>query len=167
VENVTIRPESELDVEAVVDVLETVGREGRWIGAEVPFDRAARAERMRHDLQNPETTAGFVADVGGKVVGSIGLHLAPYGVVDIGMALVDGYRGQGIGTRLLECGIQWAVDAGAHKIALEVWPHNEAAIALYKKMGFTEEGRLRRHYRRRNGELWDAVVMGLLLNPDP
>ena len=104
-ERVTIRPESELDVEAVLDVLETVGREGRWIGTEVPFDRAARAERLRHDLQNPETSAGFVAAVGGKVVGSIGLHLAPYGVVDIGMALVDGYRGQGIGTRLLERGI--------------------------------------------------------------
>jgi RimJ/RimL family protein N-acetyltransferase len=167
VEQVTIRPESELDVEAVLDVLEAVGREGRWIGTEVPFDRAARAERMRHDLHNPETSAGFVVDVGGKVVGSIGLHLAPYGVVDMGMALVEGYRGQGIGTRLLELGIQWAIDAGAHKITLEVWPHNEAAIALYEKMGFAEEGRLRRHYRRRNGELWDAVVMGLLLNPDP
>jgi hypothetical protein len=27
-----------------------------------------------------------------------------------------------------------------------------------------EEGRLRRHYRRRNGELWDAVVMGLVFD---
>jgi RimJ/RimL family protein N-acetyltransferase len=44
-----------------------------------------------------------------------------------------------------------------------VWPHNDRAIALYEKLGFVEEGRLRRHYRRRNGELWDAVVMGLVL----
>jgi len=29
--------------------------------------------------------------------------------------------------------------------------------------GFQREGLLRRHYRRRNGELWDTVVMGLPL----
>ena len=48
-------------------------------------------------------------------------------------------------------------------MALEVWPDNERAIALYTRMGFIEEGRLRRHYRRRNGELWDALIMGLEL----
>jgi len=79
------------------------------------------------------------------------------------MAILAAYRGQGIGTRLVEHGTEWARQAGAHKLALEVWPHNDRAIALYKKMGFLEEGRLRRHYRRRSGELWDAVVMGLLL----
>jgi RimJ/RimL family protein N-acetyltransferase len=46
---------------------------------------------------------------------------------------------------------------------LEVWPHNTAAIALYRRVGFVEEGRKRRHYRRRNGELWDAVLMGMEL----
>ena len=38
-----------------------------------------------------------------------------------------------------------------------------AALALYRKFGFEQEGYLRSHYRRANGELWDAVVMGLLL----
>ena len=41
-----------------------------------------------------------------------------------------------------------------------MWPHNHAAIGLYEKFGFAREGLLRRHYRRRNGELWDAIVMG-------
>jgi len=44
-----------------------------------------------------------------------------------------------------------------------VFAHNEAAIALYRKSGFAEEGRLTRQYRRASGELWDAIVMGLLL----
>ncbi len=30
-----------------------------------------------------------------------------------------------------------------HKLALSVFPHNDAAIALYRKFGFVEEGRLR------------------------
>ncbi|MDQ3574430.1 MAG: hypothetical protein M3404_05830, partial [Actinomycetota bacterium] len=54
----------------------------------------------------------------------------------------------------------------AHKVALQVWPHNHGALALYRKFGFVQEGLLRRHYPRRNGELWDAVVMGLVLNED-
>jgi RimJ/RimL family protein N-acetyltransferase len=49
-------------------------------------------------------------------------------------------------------------------VALQVWPHNHAARALYRRFGFADEGLLRRHYRRRNGELWDAVVMGLVLD---
>jgi RimJ/RimL family protein N-acetyltransferase len=52
-----------------------------------------------------------------------------------------------------------------HKLSLEVFPSNEAAIALYRKFGFVEEGRLRSHYRRQSGELWDVLVMGLLLEP--
>jgi len=163
---VTIRPEREQDIDAVLDVLEAVGAEARWIGTEVPLDRAARAEGIRKDLANPEVFAGFVAEADGSVIGSIGLRLAPYGVVSLGMAILDGYRGQGIGPRLLDSGIAWARRAGAHKVALEVWPHNERAIALYTKRGFIEEGRLQHHYRRRNGELWDAVVMGLLLDPE-
>ncbi len=162
-----IRRETEQDVDAVLDVLEAVAAEGRWIAAEVPFDRAGRGERIRDDLRHPDTFAAFVAEDDGIVVGSIGLRLAPYGVVELGMALLDRYRGRGIGTRLMERGVAWAREAGAHKIALEVWPHNERAIRLYQKVGFREEGYLHRHYRRRNGELWDAVVMGLLLDPTP
>ena len=47
-----------------------------------------------------------------------------------------------------------------------MWPHNHAARRLYRRHGFVEEGRLRRHYSRRNGELWDAVVMGLVLDEE-
>jgi RimJ/RimL family protein N-acetyltransferase len=163
---VAIRPQVEHDVEGVLDVLETVGAEGRWIGTEVPFDRNARAANMRRELLDVNHFAGFVADDGGRIIGNVGLRLAPYGVVSLGMAILDAYRSQGIGTRLIGQGTDWARRVGAHKVALEVWPHNERAIALYTKMGFVEEGRLRKHYRRRNGELWDAVVMGLLLVAD-
>lgn len=73
-------------------------------------------------------------------------------------------RRRGVGSALLTAAIEWARGAGAHKVALQAWPHNEAALALYRKFGFEQEGYLHRHYPRRNGELWDAVVMGLLLD---
>lgn len=56
----------------------------------------------------------------------------------------------------------WAREQGLHKLTLSVFPHNDAAIALYRKFDFMEEGRRTRHIRA-NGELWDLIEMGLLL----
>jgi RimJ/RimL family protein N-acetyltransferase len=109
-------------------------------------------------------SALFVADTssegGPGVVGHISIEIASYGVADIGMLVIDGWRGMGLGTTMLNVAIEWAKSAGAHKMALEAWPHNSAALELYRRAGFVEEGRKLRHYRRRNGEIWDAVVMG-------
>jgi RimJ/RimL family protein N-acetyltransferase len=59
--------------------------------------------------------------------------------------------------------VEWARARGLHKLTLTVFPHNEAAIALYPKFGFVEEGRRAMHMRRASGELWDLIEMGLLL----
>jgi ribosomal protein S18 acetylase RimI-like enzyme len=75
--------------------------------------------------------------------------------------LVDrGWRGRGVGSALIRAAISWARDRGLHKLCLEVFAHNTAAIALYRKYGFVEEGRRTGQYRRASGELWDSIVMG-------
>jgi putative acetyltransferase len=79
------------------------------------------------------------------------------------MALAREWRGRGVGSALMEVAIVWAREQGMHKLSLGVWPHNAAAIALYRKYGFVEEGRRIKHARRQSGELWDIVEMGLLL----
>jgi RimJ/RimL family protein N-acetyltransferase len=160
---VTVRPAREEDIDALVDLLAAVAEEGRWIAVEAPVDRERRRQRYAEDLQR-DNTVQLVAAAGGELVGELGLRLAGYGVADLGMLVADGWRRRGVGSALLRAGIDWARQAGAHKIALQVWPHNRAAIALYERFGFQHEGRLRRHYRRRSGELWDAIVMGLPLN---
>jgi ribosomal protein S18 acetylase RimI-like enzyme len=70
---------------------------------------------------------------------------------------------QGIATALLDELFERA-DRPGTQYTLEVRLSNESAIALYERFGFRREGYLRRHYRRRSGELWDAVVMGLPLD---
>jgi ribosomal protein S18 acetylase RimI-like enzyme len=155
----TVRPAVESDLDAVVNILWSVAGEGRWVGTELPFDRRER-RRMYDRMLHSSTATVLVADFEGRIVGQAALQVASYGVVDLGMAILDGYRGRGIGTALLEAGIEWARLSGAHKMSLEVWPHNEAALSLYRKLGFIEEGRKVRHYRRANGEIWDAILMG-------
>jgi RimJ/RimL family protein N-acetyltransferase len=160
---VTVRPATLDDVDAVVAMLVEVAGEGRWIGIEAPVDVEQRRRRMVEDIEREEAIV-LVAEAGGQPVGELGLYLARYGVADLGMVVAAGWRGRGVGTALLAEAIARARTAGAHKIALQVWPHNAAAIALYERSGFQREGYLTRHYRRRSGELWDAIIMGLRLD---
>ena len=160
---VSVRPAREEDLDAALGLDEAVAIEGRWIAREAPVDRIKRRAVFESDLRRDDATL-FVADDDGAVVGLLGIELSSYGVADFGMMVDPDRRGEGIGSMLLAAAVDWARSAGSHKLALQVWPHNEAAIALYRKFGFQQEGLLRGHYRRRNGELWDALVMGLLLD---
>ena len=160
---VTVRRATAADADAVVAMLVEVAGEGRWIATEAPVDVEQRRCRLVEDIEREDAIV-LVAEAGGQPVGELGLHLARYGVADLGMAVAAGWRGRGIGSALLAEAIDQARTAGAHKVALQVWPHNAAAIALYERFGFQREGYLTRHYRRRSGELWDAVVMGLPLD---
>ena len=47
---------------------------------------------------------------------------------------------------------------GIEKVTLEVYPDNEAGIALYRKFGFHEEGRLVRQSKKTFG-YQDEVIM--------
>ena len=160
---VTVRLATLEDVDAAVVMLVEVAGEGRWIATEAPVDVERRRHRMVEDIEGEDAVI-LVAEAAGQVVGELGLHLAGYGVADLGMAVAAGWRGRGVGSTLLAEAIERARTAGAHKLALQVWPHNAAALALYERFGFRREGYLTRHYRRRSGELWDAVIMSLRLD---
>ena len=161
--NLEIRRATPEDVEGMLDAIEPVVAEGRWLGAEPPFDRPGRRERLLVALES-ERSVQLLAVVDDEIVGHLGLDLAPYGVAQLGMFVTAGWRGRGVGGALVAEAIEQARALGAHKVSLQVWPHNGAARRLYRRHGFAEEGRLRRHYRRRNGQLWDAVIMGLVLD---
>jgi [ribosomal protein S18]-alanine N-acetyltransferase len=54
------------------------------------------------------------------------------------------YQGRGIGRRLLDEMLNFAADAVVH---LEVRTDNEAAIGLYRSVGFAQVGLRKRYYR--------------------
>jgi RimJ/RimL family protein N-acetyltransferase len=163
---IVIRPATEAELTAVVDLLAEVAAEDRWIATEVPFDRAKRAATMAERLRGPEA-ASFVAVSGGAIVGHIGMTVRRPGLLELGMMVAAGRRGQGIGGALLSAALAWARGTPAYKITLEVFPDNTAARALYRKFGFVEEGLFRRHVRRRNGELRDTIPMSVWLDDAP
>jgi len=153
---IRVRPAEDADRRRLALLFAEVAEERRWIATEPPVDIDVRAASwiLEGDL---------VAEVDGEIVGS--LHISPsrHGFGEIGMAVRSEWRGRGVGSALMAAAIDWARGNGLHKLSLGVFAHNDAAIALYRKFGFVEEGRLVGHYRRQSGELWDAVEMGLLL----
>ena len=108
-----------------------VAEERDGIATEPPVDVAARAAGWRLD-------GAFVAVAGTEVVGALHVERSRHGFGELGMAVAREWRGRGVGSALLAAAIDWARQQGLHKLSLEVFPHNAAAIALYRKFGFEE-----------------------------
>ncbi len=154
----TVRPASPADARAMAELFAAVAEERTGIATEPPVDIEERT------TQFARTAAGSVVAVAeDQLVGIIHVEASRHGFGEIGMLVRRDWRGRGTGSALLREAISRARGHGLHKLCLEVFAHNTAAIALYRKCGFTEEGRRARQYRRASGELWDSIVMGLLL----
>jgi RimJ/RimL family protein N-acetyltransferase len=158
---VTVREAAREDVEAMLDLLATVVNEGVWLGSQPPFDRADRRERLVSSLADERSVNLVVTPAEGDppVIGHLGLRVAPFGVADFGMCVAPAWRGRGVGSALVAAALDAARAKGAHKVTLQVWPHNGPARRLYRRFGFVEEGFRRGHYRRDGGEYVDAILM--------
>ena len=139
----------------MAELFAAVAAERDGIATEPPVDVEERAAVFA------ATVGGsVVAEAGGRVVGMIHVEASRHGFGEFGMLVDRDWRGRGVGSALVQAAIDWARAAGLHKLCLEVFPHNEAGIALYRRAGFTQEGRRLAQYRRASGELWDTIVMG-------
>jgi RimJ/RimL family protein N-acetyltransferase len=149
------------DARAMAELFAVVAAERTGIASEPPVDVDERTAIFEAGMAGPAGT--FVAVAGAQVIGLIRVKPSPHGFGDLAMLVDRDWRGRGAGSALVRAAVDWAREQGLHKLSLEVFTHNEAAIALYRKSGFAEEGHLTRQYRRASGELWDAIVMGMLL----
>jgi RimJ/RimL family protein N-acetyltransferase len=154
----TVRQASAADARAMAEIFAAVAEERDGIASEPPVDVEERAA-----LFAGSAAGSLVAESGGQLIGMIHIEVSRAGFGDIGMLVSREWRGRGVGSALVQAAAGWARDHGLHKLSLEVFAHNAAAIALYRKCGFAEEGRRVKQYRRASGELWDSIVMGLLL----
>lgn len=113
----------------------------------------------------------LVALAGDEVVGMAGLQVMQPGlrrshVRSLYIALDPQWQGRGLGRRMLARLLDWADNWGA-VLRIELWVHvdNDGAIALYRSVGFLEEGR-HKAYALKNGRYIDSLSMARL-HPDP
>jgi RimJ/RimL family protein N-acetyltransferase len=163
VSDVTLRRAAPGDAPELVRLAQEIGGEdGRWLISTSEWRSVAEERRYLRAVRRSDHAAVFVAEAGGEVVGRLSVardpHPASFHVADLGLMVAESHRRRGIGTALLETAVAWARAVGVWKLELHVFPHNEAAIALYERFGFVREGYRRNHYRRAD-ELLDAVLM--------
>jgi aminoglycoside 6'-N-acetyltransferase len=146
---VSIRTASEADVEPLlalfVELHEFTARGvPSRLKIEEAYDEAAIRQHLRKVLGDPDTTC--VVAVDGGVVGfaEVGI-LAPEedkGVVPVPRAhvqsllVIEGRRGEGIGSQLLAAAEQWARGMGASEVELDHWVFLGDPGAFYERAGY-------------------------------
>ena len=136
-----------------------------------PDEAAMTAEMEAEFLRTKtlsETEIELLAEVAGKVVGAAGIgavgkkdkvkHRAEFGI-----SVDKAYWGLGIGRTLTEACVELAKQAGYLQLELEAVADNEAALALYRSVGFREYGRNPRGFRSRYAGWQALILMGLEL----
>ncbi|HEX2296600.1 MAG TPA: hypothetical protein VHN37_15005, partial [Actinomycetota bacterium] len=78
-----VRPALPEDLEELLDGYEAVAAEGIHIGGEAPVDRERRRAAWLETMDPATPGTSFVADVGGEIVGQLGVSEA-YGRAEIG-----------------------------------------------------------------------------------
>ena len=85
----------------------------------------------------PETVAGFILTEHAAEIAHI-----------ITLDVLESFRRQSVGSRLLEAAEQEAASLGVTRMYLETATMNKAAIALWKKHGYRETATIENYYGR-------------------
>jgi RimJ/RimL family protein N-acetyltransferase len=164
-DRLVVRPAVPGDADALVSLGRAVASEQQlWL----TYDRSRSDERRNlRGVRRDPNVAIFVAESPEGITGRLSISRSrhPYSphVAEVGLMVAAGQRRRGIGSALMAEALRWAREAGVTKVELEVFPHNEAAIALYRKLGFEEEGRRRKQYRI-GGHHVDVIEMSIQLD---
>jgi diaminopimelate decarboxylase len=160
---VTIRPAAAADARSFMTFWAAVVSEGGYVRSErVAHPLRVYRRRFRRPWTDREAQI-LALDEAGAVVGHLFIqretHPVSRHVATLGIAVAAGYRSRGVGTALMAEAFRWARGAGVEKIVLSVYPNNGGAIALYRKFGFRDEGRLTRQSKKSYG-YEDEILMG-------
>ncbi|QHT63021.1 ribosomal protein S18-alanine N-acetyltransferase [Paenibacillus lycopersici] len=113
-------------------------------------------EAFVNELTNNHFARYMVMDYENDVIGYAGMWTIMDEAHVTNVAVREGYRGQGLGERLMTELQRTALLFGARRMTLEVRVSNEVAKRLYAKLGFEPSG-IRPGYYSDNME--DALIM--------
>ncbi len=170
-----IRPIREDDAPAYIDLLRALDAETKFMMFE-PGERKTTLEeqqkRIRTTLAADNAMLFLVEKTpepgqpGPMLVGVLGAQGGTFQrnhhTVHIFIGIRQAFTGQGLGRRLFEEMEAWARSWGAHRLELTVMANNPRGLALYQKMGFTIEGRLKDRIKV-DGEYIDELQMSKIL----
>ena len=155
------------DLPAIMALRQRLLQEGSWFVAQpdeestqlAPWQRLLETGILRVARQGPLVVGVVMVRPGGlrrqRHVGALEIFLD------------EGWRGKGVGRALMEDVLREAPARGVEKLSLAVYADNLRAVALYKSLGFQEEGHRRGEYRMADGSYRDDLLMARWLSPPP
>jgi L-amino acid N-acyltransferase YncA len=144
------------DQAAVDQFLSRIPKGDRTFFKENVDDPAIRAAWFRPG------SARLVAADGEVVIGYVAVVPLPDWSSHVGevSVIVDpAHRGRGIGRALARRAVIEALKLGLTKMVIEVVADQEAAIAMFRSLGFVPEALLKDHIRDHSGHLRDLMVL--------
>jgi len=163
---IQILPATEEHIASFRECLDSVARERKYIG----FVEAPSLEMVRDFVRSNfihGNSVQFVAVADHAVIGWCDILIGALpGFTHagcLGMGVKQGFRGAGIGKKLLAAALNKAREKNAERIELEVFASNKIALRLYEKAGFVIEG-VKQKARKLDGVHDDVVCMALLFN---
>jgi RimJ/RimL family protein N-acetyltransferase len=165
-ENILIRAATVSDASAIVNAEKQIARNpGLFVS--LPHElNEQNVIRTIKAFEASQTGIYLVAEINGKIVGHAflaPLHLKSIcHVCNLTIGVHEGWQEKGVGSALMHRLIEWAKNSDhIEKIELNVRASNTRAIALYKKMGFVEEGRLKNRIKIPPDQYIDDILMAL------
>ena len=168
-DTIAIRTADERDVVALVEYVATLRSER--LPTIFRYDSVPTVEEETAFIRRfaANDAAFFVAVVDGKIVANLAVsahqHTQTAHAAGLGMSVLRPYRGQGIGSRLLDTAIEWGERRALRRLELEVLSNNPRARRLYERKGFVIEG-CRRGAVEVDGSFVDSLLMARCLVPD-
>ena len=166
-DGVQVRSLRPADAVSYIELLHGIDRESRFLLWE-PGERTIAAEDLSEHIAACDRTQRLqlVAETDGGLVGFLvcirgGVRRLRHRC-DFTMAIRRDHQRCGIGTQLLRSTQDWAREQGIQRIELTVMAHNDGAIALYERNGFTVEG-VKKGAIIVDGKLIDEIMMGMSL----
>jgi len=147
---VTIRPASQDDLQGIVGVMREVAEEDEYLTAESVVDLLDHEEVVFRN-NDIESRAFFVATVVDEVVGWVHLHSPNFEklrhTAELTMGVLSEYRGHGIGSHLVERGLEWAETNGYEKVYQSLPATNQDAVRFLENHRWETEAIRKAHYK--------------------
>lgn len=169
---VTLRHAVPADAAAVLEYLPRVRAESENL-ASTPADKLpGEAEEVAlitqwHENEGALFLLGLHED---RVVASCGFtngkRVRERHTGELGIAVRKAWQGRGVGRAMMRAMLNWAqTNPLVERVSLRVFTDNTPAIALYRKLGFVEEGLLKRDMKLAPGRYADTLIMARWVGP--